>query len=54
MMRIEDVDPDLVKLHLFPFSLREKKQTLVASSTFFFEMRVYPGICIMTMHTAIY
>jgi hypothetical protein len=24
MMRIKDVDPDAVKLHLFPFSLRRK------------------------------
>ena len=34
MMRIKDVDPNAVKLHLFPFSLREKsKDWLLALPT---------------------
>ena len=31
MMRIKDVDPNAVKLHLFPFFIKRKSKGLVAS-----------------------
>ena len=33
MMRMKDVDPNAVKLRLFPFSLRGKEKRMVTSIT---------------------